>query len=136
MSAKVRFNLDDESIPIILEHIIQKIDESPEQTEILDSYLIDSDESRQSLLKILKLDCKESQRLYLAENFMYDNCPWVDINHMQSMWDHLGISKYDHSGNVFRKIIPYACIINYHSEKDIICRQIKKNKNFIISLKR
>lgn len=151
MSKNVRFAEEQISIPPVLETLsgslekalkeenpVDSTHETPKEKEILDAYLIDNDETRQRLLNLLKMDCSESQKLYLVENYIEDHCPWVDLDYMESMWDYLGVGKYDSSSGrcVFFDKIPYASIYEYPEEKDLICDRIRRNKRFILSLKK
>ena len=137
MSKKIRFSDKETVVPPILEHFSERFEESPREKEILDAYLIDNNVTRGTLLTLLKIDCSEAQRLYLVENYIEEHCPWVELDYMESMWDYLGVDKYDSRNGrcVFFDKIPYASIYNYHKEKDLICDRIRKNKSFILSLK-
>ena len=108
MSKTITFSVKEITIPPILEHLSERVEETPREIEILNSYLIDNDVTRNELLKLLKMTCRESHRLFLVEKYMEENCPWVDLDHMESMWDYLGVNKYNSSDGrrVFFERIP------------------------------
>lgn len=107
------------------------IEESGDDTRVLDSLLITYVHDRNRLINLIKTKSSPSHKLFLVESYAEKHIPWI-LNNMEYVWDSFKLHKYEYDDNG-------ECRCIFKSNNKNRGRQeyeIKLYKDYIMSLKR